>query len=50
LTEAKAFGYDKAALVTTLYKAKKINRAVFDKTGFILLGVDSKGNVTNLTE
>src|SRR5208283_4059558 len=49
LTEAIAFGYDKAALVTTLNKAKKINREVFDKTGFILLAVNSKGDVTNLT-
>lgn len=43
LTEAIAYGYDKAALVTTLNKAKKINRAVFARTGFILLGVDSRG-------
>ena len=45
LAEALAFGYDKAALVTTLNKAKKINRKVFDKLGLILLGVDSKGDV-----
>lgn len=49
LTEALAFGYDKAALVTTLSKAKKINRAVFDKIGFLLLAVNSEGNVSNLT-
>jgi hypothetical protein len=42
LIEATAFGYDKAALVTTLNKAKRINRAVFDKTGFVLLAIDSK--------
>ena len=42
LTEAIAYGYDKAALVTTLNKAKKIHRQVFDKNGFILLGVDSR--------
>ena len=45
LTEAIAFGYDKAALVTTLNRAKKIDRKVFDKTGFLLLGVDSSGIV-----
>ena len=46
LTEALAFGYDRAALVTTLNKAKRINHTVFSKCGFILLGIDSKGNVT----
>lgn len=50
LTEALAFGYDKAALVTTLSKAKRINHAVFDKTGFLLLAVNSKGDVYNLTK
>ena len=49
LTEAIAYGYDKAALVTTLSKAKRINRTVFEKTGFTLLAVNSKGRVTNLT-
>src|SRR5208283_1070211 len=49
LTEALAFGYDRAALVTTLNKAKKINRTVFTKTGFVLLAIDSKGNVSDLT-
>ena len=49
LTEALAFGYDKAALVTTLNKAKKINPKVFVKTGFILLAADSAGRITNLT-
>jgi len=49
LTEALAFGYDKAALVTTLNKAKKINRIVFVKNGFMLLAADSKGKITNLT-
>jgi hypothetical protein len=34
LTEALAYGYDKAALVTTASKAKKINRKVFHKMGF----------------
>ena len=49
LTEAIAFGYDKAALVTTMRKAKKINRTVFDKMGFLLLAVDSGGKVASLT-
>lgn len=50
LTEALAFGYDRAVLVTTSSKAKKINCTVFAKTGFILLVVNSKGDVTNLTK
>jgi hypothetical protein len=29
--------------------AKKINRVVFGKNGFILLAIDSKGSVTELT-
>jgi hypothetical protein len=45
LAEALAYGYGSAALVTTMRSAKKINPAAFDKHGFILLGVDSKGNV-----
>lgn len=49
LAEAVAYGYDKAALVTTLNRAKKINRTVFTKADFILLAVNSKGAVTNLT-
>lgn len=31
-------------------KARKINRKVFEKMGFALLAVDSKGDVANLTE
>ena len=42
LTEALAFGYNKAVLVTTLSKAKKIKSNVFDKMGFTLLAVDSE--------
>lgn len=49
LTEAIAYGYDKAALVTTMRKAKRINRTVFEKLGFLLLAVDSSGKVANLT-
>ena len=43
-----AYGYDRAVLVTTLSKAKKINSKVFDKMGFALLGIDSKGRVERL--
>ena len=50
LIEALAFGYDRAALVTALNKAKKIHHKVFDKMGFALLAVDSKGNAFRLTE
>jgi len=46
LIEALAFGYDNAALVTTLSRASKIDKTVFAKIGFILLAIDSKGNVT----
>src|SRR5208282_4115304 len=49
LTEALAYGYDRAALVTTLSKAKRINRKVFDRAGFLLFAVDSKGIMSNLT-
>ncbi len=45
LSEALAYGYSRAALVTTLHNAKYIDRVVFDKFGFILLGIDSKGEV-----
>lgn len=45
LAGALAYGYNRVALVTTLRNAKKIDPAVFDKLGLVLLGVDSKGNV-----
>ena len=45
LSEALVYGYNQVALVTTLRAAKKIDSAVFDKLGFVLLGIDSKGNV-----
>ncbi len=45
LSEALANGYDEAALVTTMRRAKRINPSVFNRQGFILLGVDSKANV-----
>jgi len=48
LTEALAYGYDRAVLVTTLSKAKKINCTVFYDMKFTLLGVDSKGKVVDI--
>jgi hypothetical protein len=45
LAEAPAYGYNQVALVTTLRSAKRIDPAVFDKLGLVLLGIDSKGNV-----
>jgi hypothetical protein len=45
LAEALAYGYNQVALVTTLRTAKKIDPAVFDKLGLVLLGIDLKGNV-----
>jgi hypothetical protein len=45
LAESLAYDYNKAAMITTLRVAKNIDCRVFDKSGFILLGVDSKGNV-----
>ncbi len=48
LAEALAYGYNKAAMITTLRNARRINRTVFEKFGFLLLGVDSKGDITEL--
>jgi hypothetical protein len=45
LTEALAYGYSKAAMITTLRNARDIDSKVFDKLGLVLLGVDSKGVV-----
>jgi hypothetical protein len=46
LTEALAYGYDSAALVTSLRHAKHVRSTVFDETqGLVLLGVNSKGQV-----
>ena len=45
LAEALAYGYNQVALVTTLRSAKKLDSAVFDKLGLVLLGVDSKGTI-----
>lgn len=49
LTEALAYGYDRAALVTTLHKTKDIDRVVFDKFGFLLFAIDSKAEVHQVT-
>jgi len=43
--EALAFGYDRAAIVTSLKRAKRANPALFVRLGLVLLGVDSKGEV-----
>jgi len=45
LAEALPYGYDRAVLVTTLRNAKKIDPAVFNRLGIVLLGIDSKGQV-----
>ena len=45
LAEALAYGYNQVALVTTLRNSKRIDPAVFDRLGLVLLGIDSKGNV-----
>ena len=50
LTEALAYGYDKATMVTTFCKAKTIDCRVFRKMNLILLGVDSKGNVVDICQ
>ena len=45
VAEAFAFGYTRAAVVTTLMRARRANPALFDRLGLVLLGVDSKGEV-----
>jgi len=45
LAEAVAYGYNEAALVTSLRRATQIKSATFDKHKFILLGVNSAGRV-----
>jgi hypothetical protein len=45
LAEASVFGYKTCALVTTLRRAKHVDARAFDQLGFVLLGVDSKGQV-----
>jgi hypothetical protein len=45
IAEAKAFGYQSAALVTSLRYAKRIQPQIFNRLGLVLLGVDSRGHV-----
>ena len=45
LAVALAYGYSKAAMITTLRTARDIDSKIFDKLGLVLLGVDSKGAV-----
>ena len=45
LAEAKAWGYDSAVLVTSLRTARRIDAVVFNKLGFVLLGIDSRSHV-----
>jgi hypothetical protein len=44
LVEALSHGYQSAALVTSLQRAKRLDREVF-KQGLVLLGVDSKAKI-----
>jgi hypothetical protein len=44
LVEALSHGYQSAALVTSLQRAKRLDRDVF-KDGLVLLGVDSKAKI-----
>ena len=44
LVEALSHGYQSAALVTSLQRAKRLDREVF-KHGLVLLGVDSKAQI-----
>jgi hypothetical protein len=43
LAVALAYGYDQAALITTLQHARRIKTKVFRKLGLTLIGIDSKG-------
>jgi hypothetical protein len=45
LSEALAYSYDRATLVTTMRNARRIKTRVFRKLGITLLGVDSNGTV-----
>jgi len=50
LSEATAFGYSGAVLVTTLRASRKIDLAVFRHHGWSLIGVDSKGTIHFIAE
>ena len=45
IAEAKACGYQSAALVTSLRSAKRIDPRVFNRLELVLLGIDSRGHV-----
>ena len=45
LTEALVYGYDRAALVTTLRNTKSIDKTVFDRFGIAIFGIDSGAKV-----
>lgn len=45
LAEALAYGYDQAALITSLRNVRTIKTTVFRKLGFTLLGIDSTGTI-----
>lgn len=49
LSEAKAYGYDQAVIVTTLRKARKVNMTVFQYYKWSLIGVNSKGEIHKIT-
>jgi len=43
--EALSAGYGRAALVTTLRVAKRLNKRVFQRRGMRLIGVDAKARI-----
>ncbi|MGP8129305.1 MAG: hypothetical protein ACLP9D_16040 [Candidatus Bathyarchaeia archaeon] len=45
LAEALAYGYNQAALITSLRNARTIKTKVFRKLGLTLLGIDSTGTI-----
>lgn len=45
VAEAKTFGYDSVALVTSMRTARRITPAIFNKLDLVLLGVDAKREV-----
>jgi hypothetical protein len=48
LHEALAHGYSSAALVVSLQHAKKLNPTAFELHGIVVLGVDSKAQVSQV--
>ena len=45
LTESVVFKYDKSVLVTTLRNARTVNLRVFNHFKWVLIGVNSKGEI-----